>query len=109
MMSCRRRLRRVLPVFAVIAIGSLGGGCKLTWWSLDRSRAEAIFALMSLLELKQQVSRLSPRERVELPAYLIRRKHGTPAWKRATAKRLRDRQAGKFTWIEALEARLAKG
>lgn len=42
-------------------------------------------------------------------AYLIRLKHGTPAWKRATAKRLRDRQAGKFTWIEALEARLAKG
>ncbi len=64
---------------------------------------------MSLLELKQQVSRLSQRERVELQAYLIRLKHGTPAWKRATAKKIRAMQAGKFTRIEALAARLAHG
>ncbi|MFT3830362.1 MAG: hypothetical protein QM691_11735 [Opitutaceae bacterium] len=43
---------------------------------------------MSILELKQAVSRLKKSERQELFAYLVRLKHETPAWKRATAKRL---------------------
>jgi hypothetical protein len=43
---------------------------------------------MSLLELKQEVSRLNKRERQELQAYLIRLRHNTPEWKKATAKRL---------------------
>lgn len=64
---------------------------------------------MSLLELKQQVSRLSQRERQELQLYMLRLKHATPAWKRATAKKIRDMKAGKFTTIEELEARLARG
>jgi hypothetical protein len=64
---------------------------------------------MSLLELKQQVSRLSQRERVELQVYMVRLKHGTPAWKRATAKKIREMKAGKFTTIEELEARFARG
>ncbi|MEO6625090.1 MAG: hypothetical protein ABIN37_09705 [Burkholderiaceae bacterium] len=63
---------------------------------------------MSILELKQQVSRLSQRDRQELQLYLIRLKHETPAWKRATAKRIREMQAGKFTTIEELRARIAK-
>lgn len=64
---------------------------------------------MSLLELKQQISRLSQRERVELQTYLIRLKHGTPIWKRATAKKIREMKAGKFTSIEELETRFARG
>ncbi|MBI5766512.1 MAG: hypothetical protein HZA93_01865 [Verrucomicrobia bacterium] len=64
---------------------------------------------MSLLELKQRISRLSQRERSELQAYLIRLRHGTPAWKRATARRIREMKAGKFTTIEELEARFARG
>jgi hypothetical protein len=64
---------------------------------------------MSLLEIKQQVSRLSQRERGELQTYLIKLKHGTPGWKRATAKKIRDMQAGKFTTIEDLESRFSRG
>jgi hypothetical protein len=63
---------------------------------------------MSLLELKQKVSRLSQRERQELQLYLLRLKRDTPAWKRATAKRIREMQAGKFTTLEELEARIRK-
>ena len=64
---------------------------------------------MSLLELKQHASRLSQRERNELQLYLLRLKRGTPAWKRATAKKIREMKAGKFTTIEELEARFARG
>ncbi len=77
--------------------------------SLDGSSIPSIFTTLSLLELTQHVSRLLQRERMELQAYLIRLRHGTPAWQRAPAKKLRDMQAGKFTSIETLEARFARG
>ncbi|MCX6950859.1 MAG: hypothetical protein NTV51_01535 [Verrucomicrobia bacterium] len=64
---------------------------------------------MSLLELKQAVSQLSKRERTELQAYLIRLRHNTPEWKRATAKRARAMKAGKRVSAEELEARIARG
>lgn len=63
---------------------------------------------MSVLQLKQEVSRLSKRDRRELHLYLIRLQHSTPEWKRAAAKRIRDMQAGKFTTLEQLEARIAR-
>ena len=63
---------------------------------------------MSILELKQRVSRLSLRERQELQLYLLRLKRQTPAWKRATAKRIRDMQAGKFTTLEELRESISK-
>jgi len=64
---------------------------------------------MSELQLKQEVSRLSKRDRRELHLYLIRLQHSTPEWKRATAKRVRDMKAGKFVTAEQLEARMARG
>jgi len=63
---------------------------------------------MSLLELKQQVSRLSQRDRRELQLYMLRLKHARPAWKKATAEKIREMQAGKFTTIEELKARLVR-
>ena len=60
---------------------------------------------MSVLELKQQISRLSPRQRNEIQIYLLRLKRDTPAWKRATAKRIKDMQAGMQVSIEELEDR----
>lgn len=62
---------------------------------------------MSLLELKQEVSRLNRRDRQELHAYLIRLKHNTPEWKKATAKRIKAMQAGRRVTAEELEARIA--
>lgn len=64
---------------------------------------------MSILELKQAASRLSKREREELQAYLIRLRHNTPQWKRATAKRIRAMQAGKRVSADELETRIARG
>lgn len=64
---------------------------------------------MSILELKQAVSRLTKREREELHAYLIRLRHNTPGWKRKTAKTVRAMQAGKRVSAEEMEARIARG
>ena len=57
---------------------------------------------MSILELKQAVSRLSKRERAELQAYLIRLRHNTPEWKREAAKRLKLGLSSLYRKIEEL-------
>jgi hypothetical protein len=75
---------------------------------LTANETSAKFTAMSILELKQRVSRLSQRERQELQLYLLRLKRETPAWKRATAKKIRDMQGGKFTTLEELETRVGK-
>jgi hypothetical protein len=63
---------------------------------------------MSILQVKQTLSRMSHRERREIQLYLLRLKRETPAWKRATAKTIRDMQAGKFVTIEELRDRIGK-
>jgi hypothetical protein len=75
---------------------------------LTTSETSTKFTVMSILELKQRVSRLSQRERQELQVYLLRLKRETPAWKRSTAKKIRDMQGGKFATLEELEARVSK-
>lgn len=62
---------------------------------------------MSVRELKQAVSQLKKSERQELFAYLVRLKHETPEWRRATAKRLGEMRRGKVVSAEALAARVA--
>lgn len=63
---------------------------------------------MTLLEIKHEMSGLRHRDLQELQAHLIRLRHNTPEWKRATAKKIRAVQAGRYVTIEALEARLAR-
>jgi hypothetical protein len=63
--------------------------------------------IMTMLELKQQISRLSVRERRELNAYMIRLRHERPEWKRAISKRMCDMDAGKKVSVEELERRVA--
>ena len=50
---------------------------------------------MSILELKQAVSRLSKHERAELQTYLVQLRHKTPQQKRKPTKRVRAVKAGK--------------
>ena len=57
---------------------------------------------MSVLEI-------SARDRDEVQAYLLRVKRATPEWKKATAKKIREMQAGKAVSIAELEARFARG
>ena len=63
---------------------------------------------MTLLAIKHQMNQLKPRDLKELQTYLVRLRHSTPEWKRATAKKIRAVQAGRFVTAEALEARIAR-
>lgn len=63
----------------------------------------------ALLSLKQQLSKLSERERREISAFLIRLRQETPEWKKATAARLREMEAGKRTSVSELRQRLGHG
>ncbi len=58
---------------------------------------------MTLLQLKQEISRLSQRERRELNAYMIRLRHERPEWKKETSRRMREMDAGKKVSIAELE------
>ena len=62
---------------------------------------------MTMLELKQEISRLSIRERRELNAYMIRLRHERPEWKRMISKRMRDVDSGKKVSIDELERKIA--
>lgn len=64
---------------------------------------------MTMLELKQQVSRLSARERRELNAYLIRLRHERPEWRRMISQRMRDMDQGKKISATQLRQQLARG
>lgn len=63
---------------------------------------------MTLLAIKHQMNQLKPRDLKELQTYLVRLRHSTPEWKRATARKIRAVQAGRFVTAEALEARIAR-
>ena len=67
----------------------------------------AILPSMTLLQLKQEISRLSLRERRELNAYMIRLRHERPEWKKLVSRRMRDMDAGKKVSMEEVERRLA--
>jgi len=64
---------------------------------------------MTILELKNRISSLKPREINELHAYLARLRHATPEWKKATARKIRAVQAGRFVSEEQIEEHLAHG
>ncbi|MFZ5496015.1 MAG: hypothetical protein ACOZE5_11870 [Verrucomicrobiota bacterium] len=68
-----------------------------------------IVALVSVLEIKQSLSRLSARERREIQVYLHQLKRTTPAWKKANAKKIEEVRAGKYTTLAELEARYRRG
>lgn len=74
---------------------------------LDGGPGLAILALVTLLQLKQEISRLSLRERRELNAYMIRLRHERPEWKKMISKRMREMDAGKKVSLEDMERRMA--
>jgi len=62
---------------------------------------------MTLLQLKQEISRLSLRERRELNAYMIRLRHERPEWKKMVSRRMREMDSGKKVSLEDVERRMA--
>ena len=61
---------------------------------------------MSLLELKQQVTRLSPTERRELNAYLIRLRNESEEGRKALAAKMNDMDMGRKVTMSELEDRI---
>jgi hypothetical protein len=61
---------------------------------------------MTMLELKQKVSRLTARERRELNAYLIRLRHESPQWRQIANKRMKAMDAGRKVAVADLDRRL---
>lgn len=49
----------------------------------------------ALLELKQQLSKLTEKERQEASAFLHRLKQDTPAWKKEMSRRMAEMDSGK--------------
>src|SRR5688572_15960688 len=74
---------------------------------LDDSGGQRKLSVMTLLQLKQEISRLSLRERRELNAYMIRLRHESPQWKRMLSKRMREMDAGKKVSLNELARKLA--
>jgi len=62
---------------------------------------------MTLLQLKQEISQLSPRERRELNAYMIRLRHERPEWKKLVSKRMKEMDTGKKITLDELERKIA--
>jgi hypothetical protein len=60
----------------------------------------------ALLSLKQQLSKLSERERREISAFLIKLRHETPEWKAGTATRLERMERGEKTSVKELRRKL---
>ena len=65
--------------------------------------------VVSILELKQQISKLSKLQRQKLHTYLVRLGHDTAEWKRAAAKRIDAMKRGKIVTAAELEARVRRG
>ena len=63
----------------------------------------------TLLTLKQQLTKLSERERREVSVFLIRLGQENLQWKKETARRLKEMDAGKKTSVAELRKRLADG
>jgi hypothetical protein len=74
--------------------------------NLDVFQARTHFHFMTVLELKQEASRLKPSELKELRAYLMRLSRSTPAWRKAMSKKLTAVSAGKFITSEQMEAKI---
>jgi hypothetical protein len=61
---------------------------------LTRRATIAAVSTTSFLHLKQQISQLSEKERVEITAYLHRLKQQTPAWKKEMTRRMEEMNRG---------------
>jgi hypothetical protein len=60
----------------------------------------------AFLSLKQQVAKLSQKERVDLSAYLLRLRQEDSVWKKKTARKITEMQAGKQTGVAELREQL---
>ena len=60
---------------------------------------------VALLQLKQQLSKLTEKERQEVSAFLHRMKQETPAWQKETSRRMAEMDTGKKIRLPRTAAR----
>ncbi|MES2596850.1 MAG: hypothetical protein V4662_16015 [Verrucomicrobiota bacterium] len=58
-----------------------------------------------MLQLKQQLSRITDKERREVTAFLHRLKQNSPAWQKEMSKRMSEMDAGKKFKLPTTRAR----
>ena len=73
---------------------------------LDEIKIAPIFPSVSLLEIKQQVTKLSPAERRELNAYLVRLRNESGEGLEALAAKMNEMDSGKKVTADELEQRI---
>lgn len=61
----------------------------------DKERKLGLMSATAMLQLKQNLSRLSERERQEVSAFLHRLKQESPAWQKEMTRRMSEMDAGK--------------
>lgn len=62
---------------------------------------------MSIAEVKAKISKMNARQRREIEIHLLNLRSATPAWKKETARRLRDAKAGKSFTAAQVETLIA--
>lgn len=62
---------------------------------------------MTLLELKQEITKLTTKERVELNAYMIRLRHQSKPWSKTISKRMAAMDKGKRLSRSEISQKLA--
>jgi len=75
--------------------------------SFDVEASSRTTVEMTLQAIKHQMKRLKSRDLRGLHADLIRVRHSTPEWRRATAKKIQAVQTGRFVTADTLERRIA--
>jgi hypothetical protein len=62
---------------------------------------------IAMLQLKQQLSRLSEKERQEAAAFLHRLKQESPAWQKEMSRRMAEMDAGQKIRLPRPKSRMA--
>ena len=78
-------------------------------WILGKHSDFLFMTATAFLDLKQRASKLSEPERRQFSAFLIRLGQERPAWKKETAGRLAEMEAGRKVSVAELRKQLGPG
>ena len=84
-----------------------GNPCLVDWLLDELTAIITLFVQMTLLQIKQQVSKMTVDERRELNAYLLRLRNESEEGQAKLSQRMRSMDEGRKVTMEALESRIA--
>ena len=62
---------------------------------MDNLMQTCVMSTIAMLQMKQQLSKMSEKQRQEISAFLHRLKQDSPAWKKEMSRRMAEMDAGK--------------